>query len=310
VKGAPEKSGKERFDQGDAFELIKLIPTDSIDLIVTSPPYNIGKAYETREEMEVYLGRYESFASECFRVLKPNGNLVWQVGNFSEQGEVIPLDIAFYPVFKTAGFKLRNRIIWHFRHGMHARFRLSGRYETLLWFAKDSNSIFNLDPIRIPNLYPGKRVSRGPRRGQLSGNPKGKNPGDFWPDIALEEWELGFWDIPNVKAHHPEKTSVHPCQFPVELIDRCVLALSNEGDTVLDPFMGVGSAAVSAIRNNRNFIGFEFSEEYILEAQKRIEALRRGTLKVREPGTPIKKPTGRIAETPSEWRNNENRMTD
>jgi len=289
------------FIQGDSFDLIKRQDSGSANLIVTSPPYNIGKVYEERVELTEYLEKYKSFAEECFRVLEDSGNLIWQVGNFSESGELFPLDIYFYSIFKSAGFILRNRIIWHFRHGMHAKKRLSGRYETILWFSKNSNSTFNLDPIRIPNLYPGKRVARGPRRGELSGNPLGKNPGDFWPDIALEEWENSYWDIPNVKSHHPEKTSVHPCQFPVELVDRCVLALTNEGDVVLDPFMGVGSSAVSAIRNNRMYVGFEFDQQYIDAAYQRLEDLKNGSLKIREMGTPVQKPSGKISQIPIEW---------
>ena len=286
----------------DTFKKIKTLEDKSLSLILTSPPYNVGKEYETRQQFGEYLKPYRDFAHECFRVLKDDGNIAWQVGNFNSDGEVFPLDIFFYEIFKDAGFVLRNRIIWHFRHGMHARHRLSGRYETILWMAKDSNSVFNLDPIRIPNLYPGKRVSRGPRAGELSGNPLGKNPGDFWPDIALEEWERAYWDIPNVKSLHPEKTSVHPCQFPVELADRCILALSNEGDIVLDPFAGVGSAAVSALRQGRNFIGFELSADYIKVAKDRLKQARNGTLKVREPGTPIQVPSGKMAEIPEEWK--------
>src|SRR5205823_575337 len=104
---------------------------------------------------------------------------------------------------------------------------------------------FNLDPIRIPQKYPGKKHFKGPNKGQPSANPLGKNPGDFWYDAEGRDENLempNVWIIPNVKHNHVEKT-IHPCQFPVELVERLVLALSNPGDLVVDPYMGVGSSA-------------------------------------------------------------------
>ncbi len=291
-----------RIERGDSFKLIKTLPDNSLDLVVTSPPYNIGKSYEKRQALESYLEPYKEFAEQLYRTLKPGGNVAWQVGNYLEKGRVFPLDIYFYQIFSDAGFILRNRIVWHFRHGVHNADRFSGRYETILWFAKSTQSTFNLDPVRIPALYPGKRATRGPKKGLPSGNPLGKNPSDFWPDIALEEWELGIWDIPNVKAHHPEKLPLHPCQFPVELVDRLLLSLSNKGETVLDPFMGVGSSWISCERNSRQFIGFEFDAAFITAAKSRHKQLLAGKLKVREPGTPIKVPAGKMAEIPPEWK--------
>jgi len=290
-----------RILKGDSFQEIKQLRKSSVDLVVTSPPYNIGKEYETRLNLDEYLNAYREMAKDLHRVLKPDGNIAWQVGNYSENGALYPLDIFFYQVFTEAGFVLRNRIIWHFRHGMHAKYRLSGRYETIMWFAKDTRSVFNLDAIRIPNLYPGKRATKGPRKGQPSGNPLGKNPGDFWPDIAFEEWELGIFDIPNVKAHHPERTASHPCQFPVELVDRCILALSPKNGLVLDPFLGVGTSAISAMRHGRRFVGIERDDSYISAAKKRMAEWRAGTLRVREPGTPIATPKGKISQPPEEW---------
>ena len=162
---------------------------------------------------------------------------MWEVGDYVEAGEVYPLDIYFYDIFKDAGFHLRNRIIWHFEHGLHASKRFSGRYETILWLTKSHKYTFNLDDIRVPSKYPGKTHYKGAKRGQPSGNPLGKNPSDFW-NVVTSDWEKEIWDVPNVKANHPEKT-IHPCQFPIELIQRCVLALTDQGDLVLDPFLGV-----------------------------------------------------------------------
>lgn len=285
----------------DCLTHLKSVENWKFDLILTSPPYNIGKSYETRTSIEKYLEKQEVIIKEIVRTLSERGNICWQVGNYVHDGEVFPLDIFYYQLFKKLGLKLRNRIIWHFGHGLHASKRFSGRYETILWFSKSDDYIFNLDNVRIPAKYPGKRHFKGPKIGQLSGNPLGKNPSDIW-EIVERDWDSGLWNIPNVKSNHPEKT-IHPCQFPIELVERCVLALSNENSWVLDPFAGVGSTIIGALKNNRNATGIEKEAEYCEIAAKRIQALRSGTLKLRPLNKPVHKPSvnDKIAQTPREW---------
>ena len=210
----------------------------SVQLTVTSPPYNIGKRYERRVELERYLAPYRAFLAELFGKTAEKGVVCWQVGNYVERGAVVPLDCLFLPLFLEAGFVPRNRVIWHFRHGLHAKRRFSGRHETILVFSKGDEYTFNLDPVRVPPRYPNKRHYKGPRKGELSGSPLGANPGDVWeadPERLGGDgggvrarrglYRLRVWDIPNVKHNHPEKLD-HPCQFPVELAQRCVLAFS------------------------------------------------------------------------------------
>jgi adenine-specific DNA-methyltransferase len=287
---------------GDVIDFLSTIPDQSIRLIVTSPPYNLGKDYEKRVSIEQYLKLQEKVIDQLYRVLRSDGSLCWQVGNYVDDGEVFPLDMYYYPLFKQRGLFLRNRIIWHFEHGLHTSKRFSGRYETLLWFTKSNDYVFNLDSVRIPSKYPGKRHYKGPNKGKPSGNPNGKNPSDVWVIIA-DEWEAAFWDIPNVKSNHPEKTT-HPCQFPVELVERCVLALTHEGDRVLDPYAGVGSSLIAAMKHNRRALGSEKEDAYIEIACQRINDYYAGTLKTRPLGKPIHKPTGRekVAQVPDEWK--------
>lgn len=278
---------------GEANNLINKLDNGSVNLIITSPPYNIGKEYEKEIYLGDYLRQQEITIVELLKKLSPNGSICWQIGNYINKGEVFPLDVYFYDIFKDHGLFLRNRIVWHYEHGLHASLRLSGRYETILWFTKSSkNYTFNLDPIRVPSKYPGKRHYKGPNIGKPSGNPLGKNPSDVW-------------DIPNVKANHPEKTA-HPCQFPVELAERCILAFTNEGDTVLDPYMGVGSSLIAAQLHNRNSIGFEKEQQYIDIANERLDKLEKGILKLRSMNTPIHVPTGKekISQRPQEWNTN------
>lgn len=286
---------------GDSLTVLKTYESGKFDLIITSPPYNIGKSYETKTSIENYLTTQEEITKELTRVLSDKGSICWQVGNYVNKGEVFPLDIYYYQIFKKLGLKLRNRIIWHFGHGLHASNRFSGRYETILWFTKTDNYIFNLDDVRVPSKYPGKRHFKGPKKGQLSGNPNGKNPSDIW-EIVVKDWENELWNIPNVKSNHPEKT-VHPCQYPIELVERCVLALTNKNSWILDPFSGVGSAIIAAIKNGRNAIGIDKETEYCKIAEKRIEDFREGNLKIRPINKPIHKPSKRdkVSQIPKEW---------
>jgi DNA modification methylase len=286
---------------GDTVEYMKGLPAGSVQLVVTSPPYNVGKAYETTQALDQYVDGLRPAIIEMVRVLADKGSVCWQVGNYVDAGEVVPLDILFYPVFKGLGLKLRNRVVWHFDHGLHAKNRLSGRYETILWFTKTDDYVFHLDPIRVPSKYPGKTHFKGPNKGKPSGNPLGKNPSDYWPAVAAD-WDKMVWDVPNVKANHPEKTA-HPCQFPVELAERCVLALSSPGDVVLDPFAGAGSTLVAAAAHGRVGLGADKEEPYVQIARDRLAALAAGTLKVRPLGKPVHRPSGneKVCQVPTEW---------
>jgi adenine-specific DNA-methyltransferase len=265
---------------GDCLEFMNTIPDNSIQLIVTSPPYNIGKPYEKRLKLEEYLKQQTAVIKECVRILKPEGSICWEIGNYVDKGEIIPLDILLYDVFKKQDLKLRNRIVWHFGHGLHCSRRFSGRYEVILWFTKSDNYVFNLDAVRIPQKYPDKKHFKGPNKGEFSCHPLGKNPSDVW-------------NIPNVKSNHVEKT-IHPCQFPVALVQRLVLALSNEEDIVFDPFLGVGSTAIAAVINNRKAAGSEILKDYYDIACERVILAAKGLLKIR-PDIPVYEPNDSIS---------------
>lgn len=293
--------------EGECLNSLRAVPDEQIQLIITSPPYNLGKEYERGtgekfEHLDDYMESLRPMIKELVRVLKPGGSLCWQVGNWVDDGEIIPLDLPFFQLFRFHfGLKLRNRLIWHFEHGLHASNRFSGRYETLLWFTKGDEYLFNLDPVRVPSKYPGKTHFKGPKAGQPSGNPLGKNPSDFWR-IRAEEWETGILEIPNVKANHPEKTA-HPCQFPIELVERCVLALTNEDDWVLDPFAGSGSSLLAALRQNRCAMGCERVRAYIEVQKARIAQFYAGKLPYRPLGRPVHQPSGneKVAQKPPDW---------
>ena len=265
--------------EGDCLDFLASLPDGFARLIVTSPPYNIGKQYERRVRLDDYLAEQARVIKECVRVLADDGSLCWQVGNFVDDNEIIPLDVALWPTFRDLGLKMRNRIIWHFEHGLHCSRRFSGRYETIAWLTKSDCYVFNLDAVRVPQKYPGKKHFKGPKAGQFSCNPLGKNPGDVWI-------------IPNVKHNHVEKT-IHPCQFPVELVERLVLSMTNPGDWVLDPYMGVATALAAAILQGRRGAGAELVPEYVTVARERVAAAKAGILRTRPMDRPVYKPSGR-----------------
>jgi adenine-specific DNA-methyltransferase len=275
---------------GDRLALLTTLAPGAARLVVSSPPYNVGKEYETALATSDYVAQQEATLRECVRVLAADGSLCWQVGNaIGGPARVVPIDCLLWPVFERLGLKLRNRIVWTFGHGEHCKRRLSPRYETLLWFTKSDDYVFDVDPIRVPQKYPGKKSFRGPRAGQFACNPLGKNPGDVW-------------EIPNVKSAHPEKTE-HPCQFPVELIERLVLSLTKPGDLVVDPYCGVGSALVAALKHGRRAAGSDLSRRYVRIARDRIKALARGELAMRPMGRPLLDPrdAGAVGRRPAAW---------
>ncbi len=276
-----------QFIHGDAKKVLDKLDKLKFRLIITSPPYNVNKEYETKKSIEIYLKQQEAIIEQLISFLEEDGSICWQVGNYIDPKtkEVFPLDIFYYDIFKNHGLILKNRIIWKFGHGYHAKTKFSGRYETILWFTKSNKYVFNLDDVRVPAKYPGKKHYKGPNKGKISGNPNGKNPSDVWT-VLKEDWDREVWEIPNVKANHREKTG-HPCQFPVELVERCVLALTNKNDWVLDPFSGVGTSVIASIKNGRNAIGIEKYKKYIKIGEERIQDLQNDKLKYRELGTPI-----------------------
>ena len=241
---------------GDSLKYMRGLPDESVDLVVSSPPYNLGKEYETKISLDQYLQNQRKFLQECARLLKQTGSIFWQVGAYSNKGALYPLDIYFFPILIELGLVPINRIIWVRPHGLHARNKYSCRHETVLWFAKSNHYKFEVEEIRVPQKYQNKRSWRGDSKGKLSSNPKGKNPGDIWM-------------FQNVKHNHEEQT-LHPCQFPEDFLARIVLSTTEESDVVLDPFMGAGSLAVVARDHKRNFLGAEIDEKYFSIANRRL----------------------------------------
>lgn len=244
-----------RIRHTDALTLLRTMTDGQAQALVTSPPYGIGKEYEHKVTPAAWLEWIEPIILEAQRATAQH--MFWQVGNHVHKGVVTPLDIVLHPLITSNGWVLRNRIVWTYGHGLHAKQRFSGRHETVLWVTRGDNYHFDLDAVRVPQKWPQKKHYKGARKGELSGNPLGKNPGDTW-------------DIPNVKHNHPEKTA-HPCQFPESLVERIVRCSTRAGDTVLDPFLGSGTTAKVCAREGRHFFGCDTDPTYITIARERLQ---------------------------------------
>lgn len=280
---------------GNCLKFLKKLPNESVDLVVTSPPYCMGKAYEDpHDDIETFKKQHIDIFKDLYRVVKKGGSICWQVGYHVSDICVVPLDCIIYNIFISLSEKmeiplvLRNRIVWTFGHGLNSTNRFSGRHETIMWFTKGDQFSFNLDNIRVPQKYPGKRSYKGPNKGKLSGNPFGKNPSDVW-------------DIPNVKAKHVEKTE-HPCQFPVAIPQRLIKALTSQDGLVLDPFMGSGTTGVAALIEGRRFVGAEIQTDYYNIAVKRLKDAAEGKARIRE-DKPVAEPNEHtaVAKLPEEF---------
>jgi adenine-specific DNA-methyltransferase len=275
--------------QADAVAFMKALNVESTDLILTSPPYCIGKEYDNSRTLDAFIEEFDRSLDAIIDAMKPGGAVCWQVGHHVANGSIMPLDAIIIERLRCRSeLSLRNRIIWGFAHGAHAKKRFSGRHETILWYSKGEPACFNLDAVRVPQKYPGKRHYKGPRKGELSGNPLGKNPGDVW-------------DIPNVKSRHPEKTA-HPCQFPVALAARLIRALTKPGALVVDPYVGSGSCAIASLSEGRNFRGCDIEKAYIDIAVARLEKLIAGELQMRPDRPPRNpSPTEAVARKPEHF---------
>ena len=245
---SPKVLGDATFIKGDSRQTLVGISPRSVKLVFSSPPYNMGKEYETRASLQTYLKAQRSVLEVLCPLVHEYGSICWQVGNYVSDGVVIPLDNLFDPIFESLGFALMRRLIWRVAHGLNATNRFSGRYETVSWYVRSGADVDVAYPIQ-------------------------------------SEWISCLIDIPNVKSTHVEKSG-HPCQFPIELVERFVLALTMPGDVVLDPYVGSGTTALAAARQGRRGIGVEIDEGYIAICNKRYRQLRNAQLPVREICTP------------------------
>lgn len=240
----------------DCEEALSLLTGIFFSSTITSPPYNIGKAYEHIMPLDSYIHWLEKITSHIYRLTNPNGSYLLNVGYLSipEKGRAVPIS---YLLWDKSQFFLNQEIIWHYEAGVSAKRYLSPRNEKILWYVKDKdNYIFNLDAIRDPNVkYPNQK-----KNGRLRCNTIGKNPSDVW-EIAK---------VTSGKDRSSDERTAHPAQFPEDLIKRLMLGFTNNEDLILEPFLGSGTVGAVAVELNRRFIGFEIDKSYCEIAKRRI----------------------------------------
>jgi adenine-specific DNA-methyltransferase len=255
--GAPAASG-ERFAiyQGDCARFLEQLPSDLVPLVVTSPPYNIGKEYEAPLPLPGYLDWCECWIKELHRVSTETGAFWLNLGyvTIAERAKAIPIP---YLLWDRVPFYLVQEIVWSYGAGVAGKTFFSPRNEKFLWYVKNrENYIFNLDAVRDSNVaYPNQK-----KNGKLKCNPLGKNPCDVWH----------FAKVTSGKNRSSKERTAHPAQFPLAVIERIIKASSHPGDVVLDPFLGSGSLIEAALRTGRIGVGFEVNPAYVKIATDRI----------------------------------------
>ncbi|QJB45488.1 DNA-methyltransferase [Dolichospermum flos-aquae] len=241
----------------DCLEAMKILPDESINLTVTSPPYNIGKEYENLLPLDDYINWCEKWITEVYRLTLCDGAFWLNLGYLSIKNRAKAIPIS-YLLWDKIPFYLIQEIVWNYGAGVAGSKFFSPRNEKFLWYVKNSEAYtFNLDDIRDPNVkYPNQK-----KNGKIRVNPLGKNPTDVWE----------FPKVTSGQNRSSKERTPHPAQFPSSVIQRIIQASSNQNQIVLDPFLGSGTTAMVALNLNRLVIGFEIRQDYCDIAANRIE---------------------------------------
>jgi len=244
--------------QGDCVDLLTKLPSGVIDLTVTSPPYNIGKEYESPRMAGEYLDWCAHWIAHLYEVAAPSGAFWLNLGYFSLPGRARAIPIP-YLLWDRIPFFLIQEIVWHYGAGVAARLAYSPRNEKFLWYARNPDDFyFDLDAVRDPNIKYPNQFKNGKRKVNLAG----KNPTDVW----------SFPKVTSGRDRSSKERTPHPAQFPLAVIDRIIKGGSPKSALVMDPFIGSGTTAEAAMRLGRQVVGFELNAGYVEIAAKRLDA--------------------------------------
>jgi site-specific DNA-methyltransferase (adenine-specific) len=237
---------------GDCIEVLSEVKEPFAELIFADPPFNIGYKYDKyhdKVEKNNYIEWTRDWMAACKKVLKPSGSFYIAIGDEHAADVKVIAD--------GMGLEMRNWIIWHYTFGQQTKKKFARSHTHIFYFVNDKNNYtFNDNAVRVPSarqlVYEDKRA-----------NPAGKLPDDVWDEF------------PRVCGTFKERAGWHGCQMPENLLKRIIAASSNEGDCVLDPFIGSGTTAAAAIGLGRNYTGIEISEEYVRNANERLAKLKK-----------------------------------
>lgn len=264
-RGMPELN---QILQADSIKILNEGPEGWIDLVFADPPFNIGylyHGYDDGRKHEDYLQFSTDWMKAVHRALKPNGSFYLAIGDdYAADLCVIAR--------RQLGFHMRNWIIWHYTFGQQTKAKFARSHTHILYFTKSEKVFtFNADPVRVAS-------ARQTTYGDSRANPKGKLPDDTWFLRPQEAAEHGYfeansdtWNVSRVCGTFKEREGWHGCQMPIGVLNRIILASSNPGDVVVDPFNGSGTTTVAAALLGRQYVGIDQSEEYVAYARKRLE---------------------------------------
>ncbi len=269
-----DKSGKPVVDQvicADSIAALNSGPEGWVDLAFADPPFNIGYLYHGYDDSlkaEDYLKFSEDWMRAVHRALKPAGSFYLAIGD----DYVADLCVI---ARRKIGFNMRNWIIWHYTFGQQTKAKFAKSHTHILYFTKDEKEFtFNADAVRVASA---RQTTYNDKRA----NSKGKLPDDTWYLRPQETPEPFFdaggdtWNVSRVCGTFKEREGWHGCQMPVTVLNRVILASSNPGDVVLDPFNGSGTTSVAAALLGRHYVGIDQSPQYVGHARRRLEATAR-----------------------------------
>lgn len=252
-----------RIIVGDCRSVLRTLPSRSVNLIPTDPPFNIGlgyAGYDDNQPLDEYLNMLRDVASEARRVLKPEGSIFLFMGQRYQAHA--------FTILQEAGFHWRNSVVWHYAFGTNQKRKFTPSWTMIHYFSCHPDAFtFNADAVRVPSarqlLYNDKRA-----------NSKGKVPDDTWVLLPKESPDhfrpdQDAWLVSRVCGTFTERVG-HTTQLPLELVERIVRVASNPGDLVVDPFAGSGTVPVAARNLGRRYIGIEISEETAAIARCRL----------------------------------------
>ena len=241
----------------DTFRALNYLPDNSVDLMIVDPPYNLTKVFGGKQfkamDFKEYQKWLDKWLQKTVRILKNNASIY--ICTDWKTSLAIPQIAGKY-------FILQNRISWEREKGRAAKNNWKNCLEDIWFFTKSENYTFNLDDVKVmrPVIAPYRNDKGEPKDWTQKNGEKFRltSPSNIWTDISIPFWSM------------PENTP-HPTQKPEKLIAKLILASSNPGDLVFDPFLGSGTTAVTAKKLNRHYVGIEREKEYVAYALHRLQ---------------------------------------
>jgi len=259
--------------QGNCLDLLKSMESNSVDLVITSPPYSTLKKYIDNPGIhpDNYVEWFLPICSEICRVIKPTGSFILNINDKVENGFRHPYVYDLIStIHKKTDLKMFERLFWNKMKGLPNRSRFGDRVEYIFWFAKEKGFQFYIDEMRTEYAQKSIERMKNPLKKRFARNEENQDAYEY-KDWAPNPKGALPTTLVNISSESKRIADNHVAVYPVELVKYFIKGSTKEGDIVLDPFSGTGTTCVAAKQLKRNYIGFDLQEEYIKIAKKRIE---------------------------------------